>query len=426
MRRTASRSAPATAPTAWPRRIDEACAAGDKAAREAGGNGRRGREAQGRRRRDLDRRHARRRPGRRRRHDGQGLRRFPERRDRQGHPARRARGHALDRARQALHHQRHGDRPGQDLQHARPGHRRRDAGQGRSREVGLTTFRAPYTPVTFGAIVGHARGAAVRSDAHDADPCLGGGARRGVRGCRPVEARLVFPAGRRGHARGRQPRMQDGARGRPACSTPRRSARSRSSARTRPKFMDLLYTNPWEKLEPGRCRYGIMLREDGFIYDDGVVGRLAPDRFHVTTTTGGAPRVHEPHGGLSPDRVPASQGLADLDHRAVGGDRRAGAEGARDHRAAGRGHRHVGRGACRTCRCARARSAACRRGCSACRSPASAASRSTCRPTTARPSGKRCGPRARSTAPAPTAPRRCTCCAPRRATSSSARTPTAR
>ncbi|MDQ2632909.1 MAG: aminomethyltransferase family protein, partial [Pseudomonadota bacterium] len=57
------------------------------------------------------------------------------------------------------------------------------------------------------------------------------------------------------------------------------------------KFMELLYTNPWEKLEPGRCRYGIMLREDGFIYDDGVVGRLAPDRFHVTTTTGGAARV---------------------------------------------------------------------------------------------------------------------------------------
>ncbi len=57
------------------------------------------------------------------------------------------------------------------------------------------------------------------------------------------------------------------------------------------KFMELLYTNPWEKLEPGRCRYGIMLREDGFIYDDGVVGRLAADRFHVTTTTGGAPRV---------------------------------------------------------------------------------------------------------------------------------------
>ncbi len=53
----------------------------------------------------------------------QGLRRLPERRHRQGHPPRRARGHALHRARQALHHQRHGHRPGQDVQHQRPEHR---------------------------------------------------------------------------------------------------------------------------------------------------------------------------------------------------------------------------------------------------------------------------------------------------------------
>jgi sarcosine oxidase subunit alpha len=57
------------------------------------------------------------------------------------------------------------------------------------------------------------------------------------------------------------------------------------------RFMNLMYTNAWDKLAPGRCRYGVMLREDGFVMDDGVVGRLAPDRFHVTTTTGGAPRV---------------------------------------------------------------------------------------------------------------------------------------
>jgi sarcosine oxidase subunit alpha len=56
-------------------------------------------------------------------------------------------------------------------------------------------------------------------------------------------------------------------------------------------FLNLLYTNAWDTLKPGKCRYGIMTREDGFIYDDGVVGRLAEDRFHVTTTTGGAPRV---------------------------------------------------------------------------------------------------------------------------------------
>jgi sarcosine oxidase subunit alpha len=56
-------------------------------------------------------------------------------------------------------------------------------------------------------------------------------------------------------------------------------------------FMNRMYTNAWTKLEPGRCRYGLLLGEDGFIRDDGVVGRLAPDRFHVTTTTGGAARV---------------------------------------------------------------------------------------------------------------------------------------
>jgi glycine cleavage system aminomethyltransferase T len=137
---------------------------------------------------------------------------------------------------------------------------------------------------------------------------------------------------------------------------------------------------PWEKLEAGRCRYGIMLREDGFIYDDGVVGRLAPDRFHVTTTTGGAARVHEHDGGLSPDRVPAPERLADLDHRAMGGHRGAGPKAREDHRAAGRRHRHVRRGLAAYVGARGHRSAACRPGCSACRSPASAASRSTCRP----------------------------------------------
>ena len=100
-------------------------------------------------------------------------------------------------------------------------------------EVGLTTFRAPYTPVTFGAIVNHGRGAAVRSDAQDGDPSVGGSQRRGVRGCRPVEARLVFPEAGRGHARRGRPRMRDRAQDAPACSTPRRSARSRWSGRTR-------------------------------------------------------------------------------------------------------------------------------------------------------------------------------------------------
>ena len=56
-------------------------------------------------------------------------------------------------------------------------------------------------------------------------------------------------------------------------------------------FLDIIYTNAWSTLKVGRCRYGIMTHEDGFIFDDGVVGRLAEDRFHVTTTTGGAAGV---------------------------------------------------------------------------------------------------------------------------------------
>jgi sarcosine oxidase subunit alpha len=57
------------------------------------------------------------------------------------------------------------------------------------------------------------------------------------------------------------------------------------------EFLNRMYVNPWSKLAVGRCRYGLLCREDGFVMDDGVVGRLAPDRFHVTTSTGGAPRV---------------------------------------------------------------------------------------------------------------------------------------
>jgi sarcosine oxidase subunit alpha len=52
-----------------------------------------------------------------------------------------------------------------------------------------------------------------------------------------------------------------------------------------------MYVNGFAKLATGRTRYGLLLREDGFIADDGVIGRLASNRFHVTTTTGGAPRV---------------------------------------------------------------------------------------------------------------------------------------
>ncbi|MYZ50532.1 glycine cleavage T C-terminal barrel domain-containing protein, partial [Propylenella binzhouense] len=56
-------------------------------------------------------------------------------------------------------------------------------------------------------------------------------------------------------------------------------------------FLDRVYTNSWRKLAPGRCRYGLMLGEDGMVADDGVTACLADDHFHMTTTTGGAANV---------------------------------------------------------------------------------------------------------------------------------------
>ncbi len=58
-----------------------------------------------------------------------------------------------------------------------------------------------------------------------------------------------------------------------------------------PAFLDMVYTNMFSTLKPGRGRYGVMLNENGMIFDDGVTFRLAEDHYHMTTTTGGAGRV---------------------------------------------------------------------------------------------------------------------------------------
>ncbi len=157
-------------------------------------------------------------------------------------------------------------------------------------EVGLTTFRPPYTPVTFGTFAGHSRGDLFdptrRTPMHDWAVAHGavfedvGQWKRAryfphagetmhsavLRECRVVRERGgVFDASTLGKIEVVGPDAAE--------------------------FLNRLYTNAWSKLEPGRCRYGLMLNEAGFVMDDGVIGRLAADRFHVTTTTGGAARV---------------------------------------------------------------------------------------------------------------------------------------
>jgi sarcosine oxidase subunit alpha len=57
------------------------------------------------------------------------------------------------------------------------------------------------------------------------------------------------------------------------------------------EFLNRVYTSGWKNLEVGKAKYGIMLGEDGMVMDDGVSARIAEDRYHMTTTTGGAARV---------------------------------------------------------------------------------------------------------------------------------------
>ncbi len=56
-------------------------------------------------------------------------------------------------------------------------------------------------------------------------------------------------------------------------------------------FLDRVYVNTFSTLPVGRARYGLMLREDGFVFDDGTTSRLADDHFLMTTTTANAGRV---------------------------------------------------------------------------------------------------------------------------------------
>jgi sarcosine oxidase subunit alpha len=59
------------------------------------------------------------------------------------------------------------------------------------------------------------------------------------------------------------------------------------------RFLDFVYANTFSTLPVGRARYGIMLREDGLLFDDGTTARLAPQHFLMTTTTANAAAVLE-------------------------------------------------------------------------------------------------------------------------------------
>ncbi len=57
------------------------------------------------------------------------------------------------------------------------------------------------------------------------------------------------------------------------------------------EFLNRVYTNAWLKLPVGKARYGIMLREDGIVMDDGTTTRISENHYHMTTTTAQAANI---------------------------------------------------------------------------------------------------------------------------------------
>jgi sarcosine oxidase subunit alpha len=157
-------------------------------------------------------------------------------------------------------------------------------------EVGLTTFRMPYLPVTFGALAAHARGDLF--DPIRATPMHDWSARRGA---------VFEDVGLWKRARHFPLAAEDASRAIARECKAVRSSCGMFDASTLGKievagpdaaaFLNRLYVNDLATLPVGRCRYGVLLRDDGYVFDDGVIARTAIDRFHVTTTTGGAGRV---------------------------------------------------------------------------------------------------------------------------------------
>ncbi|MEM7176364.1 MAG: sarcosine oxidase subunit alpha family protein [Pseudomonadota bacterium] len=158
-------------------------------------------------------------------------------------------------------------------------------------EVGTTTFRPPYTPISMGAITGRNVGPLFKpvrktrmqgrhaENGADFEPV--GDWYRPYCFRRPGEDREKAVTREILNTRERVGLLDASTLGKIAVKGP--------DAGT---FLDLIYTNMMSSLKPGRCRYGLMCTENGFLFDDGVVVKTGEDSYLLHTTSGGADRVH--------------------------------------------------------------------------------------------------------------------------------------
>ena len=156
--------------------------------------------------------------------------------------------------------------------------------------TGTTTFRPNYTPVTFGALAGPDLGDLfdpIRTTAiHEWHVAHGALFENVGQWKRP----WYFPrAGEDLHAAVNRECLaaRNGVAIMDASTLGKIDIQGPDAA----AFLNRVYTNAWLKLGIGKCRYGLMLDENGMVMDDGVTTRLAENHFLMTTTTGGAARV---------------------------------------------------------------------------------------------------------------------------------------
>ncbi|MBS7807899.1 sarcosine oxidase subunit alpha family protein [Variovorax sp. PCZ-1] len=156
--------------------------------------------------------------------------------------------------------------------------------------VGTTTFRPNYTPVTFGALAGLELGDGF--DPMRITPMHSWHVKHGARfeDVGQWKRAWYFPkAGEDLHAAvKREVLAVRNAVGTLDASTLGKIDIQGPDAAT---LLNWVYSNAWSKLEVGKCRYGLMLDENGMVFDDGVTVRLAENHFLMHTTTGGAARV---------------------------------------------------------------------------------------------------------------------------------------
>ena len=158
-------------------------------------------------------------------------------------------------------------------------------------KVGTTTFRPPYTPISMASIGGEARGELFQP-VHQT-PMHNWHEKNGAE-WEPV-----------GHWRRTYAYVRPGESVRDAVNREVRNTRENLGlldastlgklivkGADAGKFLDMMYTNMMSTLKVGKCRYGLMCSENGFLIDDGVVARIDEDTWLCHTTTGGAERIH--------------------------------------------------------------------------------------------------------------------------------------